>query len=534
VNKSSNTRPAWFAVGDINGFFGLAFDNLTVLSFMAAILIGAFGFPSEIVFQKMFPGTALGVLVGDLIYTAMAIRLSRQTGRAVTAMPLGLDTPSSIGLSFTVLGPAFLALKAKGLSPEAAALEAWHLGMATMVLSGILKFALSFAGGWIQRVVPQAALLGSLAGVGLALIGFLPLVETFSIPLIGMLSLGLILYSLVARMPLPRNFPSVLAAILIGTTLYYILAPMGLIGGHYEAPKLDLHLGFPWPTLAFMEGMSPALQYLPISLPFALITVVGGIDNSESARVAGDTYNTRDILLTEAAATMVAGACGGVAQTTPYIGHPAYKQMGCRAGYTLLTGVFIGLGGILGYTSFIVELIPRAVIAPILIFVAIEITCQAFMAGPRRYAPAVVMTLLPTIANLIVIKLNNPNLVPPERFQAMLKAPGKELPDLLLIVALGNGFILTSMLWGSITAHLIDRKVRAAVVYTLICAGCAYFGLIHSALPDGNMYFPWNLPPMARSLVNQFTVGYLAVAFLFFALHQFNPKNLPIEEPNEI
>src|SRR5213075_1140013 len=117
----------WFAIGDINGFFGLAFDNLTVLSFLAAILIGAFGFPAEIVYKKMFPGTALGVLVGDLIYTWLAVRAARQTDQPVTAMPLGLDTPSTIGLALAVLGPAFLALKAQGLDANAAAMGAWHI-----------------------------------------------------------------------------------------------------------------------------------------------------------------------------------------------------------------------------------------------------------------------------------------------------------------------------------------------------------------------------------------------------------------------
>ncbi len=52
----------WFAVGDINGFFGLMFDNLTVLSFLAGILIFAFKFPADIVYTRMFPGTAFGVL----------------------------------------------------------------------------------------------------------------------------------------------------------------------------------------------------------------------------------------------------------------------------------------------------------------------------------------------------------------------------------------------------------------------------------------------------------------------------------------
>lgn len=517
VKDSSSRSQRWFAPGDINGFFGLAFDNLTVLSFMAAILIGVFQFPAEVVYKRMFPGTALGVLVGDLIYTWMAIRISRSTGRAVTAMPLGLDTPSSIGISFAVLGPAFLALKNSGVASDQAALSAWHIGMATMVLIGIVKVALSFAGGWIQRIVPQAGLLGSLAGIGLALIGFLPLLETFSIPIIGVLSLGIILYVLVAKIPLPKNIPGVLAAVFIGTTLYYFLSP-------HPAPKAELHVSLPLPTLAFLQGFSPALQYLPISIPFAVITVIGGINNTESARVAGDTFNTRDILLTEAVSTLVAGFCGGVAQTTPYIGHPAYKQMGCRAGYTLLTGIFIGLGGVLGYTSYIIELIPRAVIAPVLIFVALEITCQAFLATDRRHASAVALSFLPTIARLITIKLSNPELIPVDKFNAALAATGKTLPDLLVTVALGNGFILTAMLWGAIVAKLIDHQIRQAAVYVLICAIFTYFGLIHSALPDGNMYLPWNLAPHFQRIPNQFSIAYLAVAGLFTALSFAKPR----------
>lgn len=524
---------SWFAIGDINGFFGLAFDNLTVLSFLSAILIGAFGFPADIVYTKMLPGSALGVLVGDLIYTWLAIRLSRRTNQPVTAMPLGLDTPSTIGLALAVLGPAFLTLKTNGMSPEAAAIGAWHIGIATMILLGIIKLALSFAGAWVQRIVPQAGLLGSLAGIGVALLGILPLVEAFSIPLIGVLSLGIILYSLVAKLPLPKNFPAVLAAVVTGTSLYYILAPSGLIGGTYTPPNRDLHLAFPIPTFAFLEGLSPALQYLPISIPFGVITVIGGINNTESARVAGDQYKTRDILLTEAISTLISGLCGGVAQTTPYIGHPAYKQMGCRAGYTLLTGLFIGLGGILGYTSFIIELIPRAVIAPILIFVALEITCQAFIATDRRHAPAVAIALLPTIARLITIKLSNPELVPPDRFQAMLNAQGRGLPDLLVTVALGNGFIITAMLWGAIVVKLIDGKIRSAALYAFTCALLTYFGLIHSALPDGNMYLPWNLPEAARRVPDQFAVAYFALALLFVALSLFCWQPLACGRPNK-
>ena len=512
-------RYEWFVLGDINGFFGLMFDNMTVLSFLAGILIFGFQFPADIVYKKMFPGTALGVLFGDLVYTWMAFRLAKRTNNpTVTAMPLGLDTPSTIGIALTVLGPCFMAMKAKGMAPQDAAMMTWYVGMATMVLIGVFKVIFSFIGGWIQKVVPQAGLLGSLAGIGLALIGFVPLVDVFSLPLVGMIALGLILYNLVAGIKLPRSFPGVLAAVGIGTAVYYILGPMGLVGGTYQPPTGELHFGLPIPTLAFRHGFIEALKYLPIAIPFAILTVVGGINVTESARVAGDDFSTRDILLTEAVATLVAGLCGGVAQSTPYIGQPAYKQMGSRAGYTLLTGLFIGLGGVLGYIGFIVELIPRAVLAPILIFVALDIMCQAFHACPVEHAPAVAFAYFPTVARLLSIKLSNPDFVPMENFQKLLVLPGKALPELLVTVALGNGFILTAMLWGAFMAKLIDRKLRASAAYLFILAALTFVGIIHSALPEGNMYLPWSLPMPARSIPYQFTEGYVALAVLLIAL----------------
>jgi AGZA family xanthine/uracil permease-like MFS transporter len=517
--SAETRRYEWFRIGDVNGFFGLMFDNVTVLSFLAGILVFVFQYPADIVYGRMFPGTAFGVLFGDLVYTWMAFRLARRTGNSqVTAMPLGLDTPSTIGIALAVLGPAFVSLKAGGMPEREAALTTWYIGMATMVMIGLVKLALSFAGGWIQKVVPQAGLLGSLAGIGLALIGFVPLVEIFGVPLVGVISLGLILYTLVAGIRLPRNFPGVLAAILAGTALYHVLGPLGLVGGTYAVPTGELHLGFPTPTLGFLAGFVAALKYLPIAVPFALLTVVGGINVTESARVAGDDFKTRDILLTEAVATLVAGLCGGVAQSTPYIGQPAYKGMGARAGYTLLTGLFIGLGGIFGYVSFIVELIPRAVLAPILVFVALDIMVQAFVACPVRHAPAVAFSYFPTVARLLAIKFGTAAIVPPERFQQLLVASGKELPEVLVTVALGNGFILTAMLWGGFLAELIDRRLHRSALYLGILALFTHFGVVHSVSPDGNMYLPWTLAGLPRSLAYQVTTAYAALAILLLLL----------------
>ncbi|MGE5403126.1 MAG: hypothetical protein ACM3S2_22215 [Ignavibacteriales bacterium] len=532
--KSSTFKYRWFVKEDLNGFFGLMFDNLTVLSFLAGILIFVFKYPAEIVYGKMFPGTALGVLFGDMVYTWMAFKLAKKKNSSnVTAMPLGLDTPSTIGITLTVLGPAFIFLKAKGMAEMDAAMMTWYIGMATMVLIGIIKLVFSFIGGWVQKIVPQAGLLGSLAGIGLALLGFIPMVDIFSLPIIGMVSLGLILYNLVAKINLPRKFPGVFAAVLVGTAIYYIAAPFGWLGTAFAVPQPELHLGFPMPTLGFMHGFIEALRYLPIAFPFAILTIVGGINVTESARVAGDDYKTRDILLTEAVATLIAGLTGGVAQTTPYIGQPAYKDMGSRSGYTVLTGLFVGLGGMLGYVSFIVELIPRAVLAPILIFVALDIMVQAFEAVPRTHTPAVAFSLFPNVARLLQIKLGNPDFIPIARFNELMTLPGKVLPEMLVTVALGNGFILTAMLWGAFVAVLIDKKLKLASAYLVFTALLTFFGIIHSALPTGDMYLPWTLPDGLRNVPYQFTAGYLILAAMIF-LFSFSKESKQAVTVNEL
>jgi adenine/guanine/hypoxanthine permease len=524
-------RYRWFVAGDLNGFFGLMFDNLTVMSFLTGILVFVFGYPADIVYSRMFPGTAFGVLFGDLVYTWMAFRLARKTGRAVTAMPLGLDTPSTIGLALAVLGPAFLSLKASGMGEREAAMMTWYIGMATMVMIGIIKLALSFAGAWVQKLVPQAGLLGSIAGIAVALIGFPPLLDIFGIPLVGLVALGLLLYNLVARIRLPGNAPGVLVSVVAGALIYHVLGPLGVLGTAYHPVVPELHFGFPTPTLDFTKGFVAALAYLPLAAPFALLTVVGGINVTESARVAGDDYPTRDILLTEAVATLVAGLCGGVAQSTPYIGQPAYKQMGARAGYTVLTGLFIGLGGMLGYLSFIVEFIPRSVLAPILIFVALDIMSQAFLACPPRHAAAVGFSLLPSVARLVEIKLSNPTFVPLDRFRALMTTPGKEFPEVLTTIALGNGFILTAMLWGAFLAEMIDRRLKRSALYLVILSVFSFFGVVHSSSSDGNVYLPWRLPgELERAIPYQFAIGYLALAALLLLLSLTKESREPVPE----
>ena len=395
-----------------------------MLALFAALLIGGFNVPADVVFGRMLPGTALGVLVGDLIYAWLAARLARRSGRLdVTAVPFGLDTPSSIGMALLVLGPAFSQYRDRGLAPTDAALATWHLGMAATITMGGTKLALALIGRRVQRLVPQAGLLGSLAGIALMLIGFLPLLEIMQEPVAGFLTLGLVLYALLARGRIPLGMPGVLFAVLAGLCAHAALRFWHVAGaGDALPPSLVLRLALPTPSLDVLSGFRDLPQYLPLVLPFALLTVIGGINNTESAKVAGDEYDVRAILLGEAAATLIAGLSGGVAQTTPYIGHSAYKRMGARAGYVLLTGLFIGLGGMLGYVSSLIEFLPVAVLAPIMVFIAVDITAQAFVAVPARHAVAVALSFLPSIARLLTIELSKPEFIAPSRLAQLMSA----------------------------------------------------------------------------------------------------------------
>ncbi|MBN2242604.1 MAG: MFS transporter [Acidobacteria bacterium] len=487
----------WAQWGDLNAFFGLMLDNVTNLAILTGILAGVFGYPADKVFTLMIPGTALGVLFGDVLYTWMAFRLAKRTAKTdVTAMPLGLDTPSTVGIATAVLGPVYL--------ETGDAVLTWQVGMATLMIIGIFKVALSFFGDWVRSHIPKAGLLGSLAGIGVTLLAFFPIMKIFSAPAAGIASLGIILYAIIARRRLPFNVPGAFLAVAFGCFVYYFMGGFGFLGTQSPLSPIELHSAFPFPTLGFIHGLGKAVSYLPIAFPFALITILGGINNTESARVAGDAYRTRSILLVEAFATVVAALFGGVAQSTPYIGHPAYKAMGGRAAYTLATGLFIGIGGALGIMSFIVEIIPEAVITPILLFVGIEIVSQAFVESPRRHAPAVAFAIIPSVGYLVLTYADSlldkldPSVVIPEALAA----------EQIILRAVGHGFILTAILWGGLLAELIDGKIRRASVYAFTCAACTLFGLMHSIISSGAIYLPWDI---RGSLVWQVACGYILI-----------------------
>jgi AGZA family xanthine/uracil permease-like MFS transporter len=484
-------RPRYERVraGDINAFFGLALDNVAVLVLLFTLLTtgSAQGprFTPDFVLQHMVPGTALGVLVGDLVYTWMAFRLARRTGKTdVTAMPLGLDTPSTLAVAFLVLLPALNEQVAGGVSHDDAMMHAWHVGAVVLVFVGVFKTAFAPLGNAVRRWVPRAGLLGSLAAIALVLIAFLPLLHDIAaVPPVGLLALTVILVTLVAHRRLPGGIPGALAAVVVGVAAYYLCGLLGLplppvaepAAASWQPPNL-------LPNLGWSAVWEHALARLPVILPFALATIVGGIDCTESAAAAGDEYDTRTVLLTEGLASVAAGLCGGVIQNTPYIGHPAYKAMGGRAAYTLATALVIAAAGYFGWFAHLFEWLPRAALFPILVFVGLEITAQSFRATPVRHYPALALAALPALAYLVTIPLN------------MARRPELEGETALIVqtlYSLASGFVLTSLLWAAALAALIDGRFGRAALCLFVAGALALFGVIHSPFKDAEIGPPW-------------------------------------------
>ncbi len=561
----------WAAPGDVNAFFGLMLDNIADLLLMVGLLATVFGFPTNYALRSMVPGTAIGVLVGDLLYFWIALRLARRTGRNdITAMPLGLDTPSTFGMVFFVLGPAFLHAQFDlGLAEAAAARYAWHVGIWSIVLSGLFKFACSIGSNWIRRVVPRAGLLGSLAAIALVLISFLPLLDILQYPVVGFIALAIILTSLVARIPLPGRVPGTLGAVLVAGTIYYLMVATGTLGHELPQPGFDPQAAlFPYEWLTafrfdWIATFPDAVQYLPIVIPFALATVVGGIDCVESAAAAGDEFDTNHVIRIEAFSTLVAGLCGGVIQSTPYIGHPAYKAMGAKSAYTLATALFVGGAGVIGYFGYLYLIIPKATVFPILVFIGVEITAQSFRATPARHYPAVALACVPALAALVLIftgdlqgqymkyvgELNQSiaryeQLADPATEQEVaaawneIKTDGKKLeaiagnpasgligePDdplgrkLQTLQVLAGGFIVVSLIWASALAAIIDRRLPVAAGWLALAALFALFGIIHSPLPGSPLVHPLRLPDNLPQTAAGQTPLYLAGAYALTAL----------------
>ena len=504
-----------FVRGDIDGFFGLALDNLVQLLLIDTLCRFVLGIPPETLYGRILPGAAISLLVGNFFYARQALRLAAATGRTdVCALPYGINTVSLFAHVFLVMLPAKLAAEAAGHADPARV--AWQAGLLACVGSGLIETGGAFVAERLRKATPRAALLSTLAGIALTFISLGFLFRTYARPVVGLTTLGIILLTYFGKVRFRGGVPGGLVAVSLGTLLAWLtgIAPVGEIGR-------SLAWRPPVPVLGDLVealGSGLLLPYVSIIIPMGLFNVLGSLQNIESAEAAGDSYPTRPSLLTNGIGTLAAAAFGSPFPTTIYIGHPGWKALGARAGYSTLNGVFVTAVCFTGTLSHIAWAVPIDAGMAIVLWIGIVITAQAFQATPRAHAPAAVVGLLPGVGAWGALMAKN-GLRAAGVGSAEGPAFGPELVDAFLgsdtwihgAFALEQGFIFSAMIAAAATTCIIERRFRTAAVWCFAAAGLSAVGLMHS--------YRWTPGDTAVSLVPAWpwAIGYVVMGVCLFA-----------------
>lgn len=505
--------PPWFVRKDLDGFFGLMIDNLIQLILIVGLCRGLIHLPDEYIFGRILPGAAISILFGNFFYAWQARRLARESGRDdVTALPYGINTVSLFAFVFFIMLPIYLETK----DP----IWAWKVGLVACFLNGVIEILGAFIAEQVRRVTPRAALLSALSGIAITFIAMDFTFKIFARPLVALLPMALIFVAYFSHQKLPLGLPGGMVAIAIGTALGWTLGTMSgsaLAAGHSLALPV-FSGGALWQ--AFTD---PAfLSYFSVIFPMGIFNVVGSLQNIESADAAGDRFKTFPSLMANGIGSVVAALFGSVFPTTIYIGHPGWKRLGARSGYSALNGVFITFLCLTGTIQSVLALIPLEAGIGILLYIGIIIVAQAFQETPKEHAPAVALGIVPALAGWGLLMV-----------ETGLRAAGKSLSQVGLgpfdreslaihgMISLERGFIFSSMILSAIGVALIERKFARAGVWSVVAALLSALGIIHAyELGAGGITsrFGWMAAP-------EFFASYLVLALLFFAVGLWAGKN---------
>lgn len=543
-----------FSSGDITAFWALFSDNLANAMILTGVLLGLFKMPANIVFGRVLPGLAVSLVAGLLFYVYLARKLSKKEGRTdVTALPYGISTPVMFVYLFGVIGPVYWATNNPVL--------AWQTGMAAAFIGGIIEALGSVFGPFIKKITPRAAMLGTLAGISLTWIATVPLAEIFEHPMIGFPCLAIIIVCLIGGKKLPLNIPAGLAAIILGSLI-------GLATGVAKLNFTGLDIQIPVPVLsdlfAGLKHIMSSPGVLAVVLPIEIYNFIETMNNVESAEAAGDSYNVRSCQIMDGLGTISGTIFGSTFPTTVFIGHPAYKKLGAKSGYALGVGVVFASAAILGLFQPLQQLIPVAAVAPILVFIGLIITAQAFTASPTAHAPAVAIALIPHVSDLVFKKMtaavstmgsfiNNILITQAPKTTAAIATSIDQIKNMsgpypitdtqkaalaseMLKVQgihisghayLSKGAIISGLIWGAILACSIDKKSGKAALFALAGAIFSLFGVIHS---DNLGFFPQS----------PIFIGYLLVSILIYVISLKKDENksdsdmLPVKDDSNM
>ena len=495
----------WFVRKDLDGFFGLMIDNLIQLILIVSLCRELIHLPDSYIFGHILPGAAISILVGNFFYAWQARQLARETGREdVTALPYGINTVSLFAYIFFIMLPIYRETK----DP----VWAWKVGLVACFLNGAIEIVGAFIAESVRRMTPRAALLSALAGIAITFISMDFSFRIFDQPLIALVPMALIFLSYFSHQRFPLGLPGGFVAILVGTGLAWGVGAMS--GKPWNAGfgvALPVFTGDSlWEALSQPEFM----KYMSVIFPMGIFNVVGSLQNIESAEAAGDRYRTFPSLMANGVGSVAASLFGSAFPTTIYIGHPGWKRLGARAGYSALNGVFISLLCLTGTIQSVLTFIPLESGIGILLYIGIIIVAQSFQETPKEHAPAVALGLFPALAawGLLMVETGT-------------KAAGKTLYETGLgsfaqslaihgMISLERGFIFTSMILSAIGVFLIERQFFRAACWSLAAAVFAAIGIIHAyeLTPGGvNTRFGLFAAP-------EFTLSYLLLFVLFLTV----------------
>jgi len=549
-----------FVRKDLDGFFGLFVDNIVQLLLILGLCQGLCGMTGEsafLLYQYILPGAAVSIVFGNIFYAWQAHQLARRENRTdVTALPYGINTPSLLVYVFFVMAPAYGNAIATGTEPAVAARQAWQLGLVACLGSGLIEFVGAFVAEAIRRRTPRAALLSTLAGIAIGFIAMTFALQIFQKPLIAMVPMAIVLITYFSQSSFPLGLPGGLIAVAAGAISAWLLT--GLVMLWPDAPawiqqstmslsaiqEATKTIGFYLPQFAGLELWSALSQpkqwlgLLSVIVPMGLFNLVGSLQNIESAEAGGDRYNTRSSLAMNGVGTMVAAAFGSCFPTTIYIGHPGWKGLGARAGYSTLNGIVITILCLSGTVGLINSIVPLEAGVSIVLWIGIVITAQAFAATPKEHAPAVAVGLFPAIAAWGLTVTQGAFIVSGGKtmFDILSTNMGAQVNGFLLhgLLSIERGYIFTCMILAAISAFLIDRKFKTAAAWSLIGALFALIGLTHAYQLSGNnidFLFILSEPTHKDALTDRalpVAIGYflVAVTFLVFGAYQSRqPKN---------
>jgi AGZA family xanthine/uracil permease-like MFS transporter len=477
--STSDYRPKLWVPGDWNAFFGLGTNVLLNVLVLSSLVLFVIKLPNDVVFGRILPALGIALPIGNLYYAFLAYRLAKKEGRDdVAAMPFGPSVPHYFFVTFVIMLP--VVIKTNGN-----VMKAWEAGLAWAFFIGIVVLIGAFIGPAIRRYTPRAAMLGTLAGISVAFISMSAAFEMYNAAWIALATFAIVLLSWTAGVRLPFGIPGGLAAILVGTVIgwlsYFVFGWHGLDPKAVSDSFAQFGVHLPTPGSEVLSGLTDVAPLLATAIPLGVYNFTEGMNNVESASAAGDNYNLRHILLADGIGAVIGSFLGSPFPPAVYIGHPGWKAVGGRIGYSLATGIVISVICILGLAGLFLAVIPRAALFPILLFIGLVIGSQAFQTSKAKYAPAIVLALIPNIAQWANTLVDN----------ALVSAgtnAGKVGFDVLAgngvlysgMSILGAGAVLEGLMLGAIAVFVIDKHYSRAIVYSVIAAILAFVGLINN------------------------------------------------------